>query len=75
MNCVPVYDPELALSTDEAEADLLRFFFLEPPAPILDWPPASRTLVPSIMLAPSVVMAAMLSSPRRELKRSKSLLC
>lgn len=72
---IPVYDPELTLSTDEAEADLLRFFFLDPPAPILDWPAASRTLVPSIILAPSVVMAAMLSSPWRELKRVKSLHC
>ena len=33
--CIPVYDPELTLSTDEAEADLLLFFFLAPP-PILD---------------------------------------
>ena len=70
-----MYDPELTLSTDDAEADLLRFFFLDPPAPILDWPAASRTLVPSIIFAPSVVMAAMLSSPWRELKKVKSLQC
>ena len=64
----PVYDPELTLSTEDAEADLLLFFFL--PLPTLDWPDpeASETLVPSITFAPSVVMAAMLSSVPFELK-------
>ena len=65
---LPVYDPELTLSTEEADADLLRFFFLA--LPTLDWPDpeASETFVPSITFAPSVVMAAILSSVPFELK-------
>ena len=73
IKCTPVYDPELALSREEAEADLLLYFFFVPT--ILAGPGDSVLevcnsfpviLVPSITLAPSVVRAAigkLLESP------------
>ena len=62
-----MYDPELALSREEADADLLLYFFL---APTIFAGPGDSVLemcssllvivilVPSITLAPSVVRAA-----------------
>merc|ERR1719319_2099759 len=62
-------EPELKLSWDEAEADRERFFFFLPPT-ILAGPGdsvrevfSSPTLVPSIMLAPSLVAAAIPLTP------------